>query len=202
MVMQRQEGAFGMFFRSKMGKDLIRKIPIVGDIDREVSEFMGDLRNELKEQIHDGSPEIGKVLDRMERISTTVDNGTTSVYNRDFDVIQTLLQQKKAIQLSIGDHISIRRRLPAPYTHHGIYVGDGEVIHFSEGEVRLDELNKFGPIASIRKVDSHLGCSEEIVVMKAYSRLGERGYNLIVNNCEHFALWCRSANYSTDNPWF
>ena len=29
-------------------------------------------------------------------------------------------------------------------------------------------------------------------VERAYSRLGERKYDLLTNNCEHFAVWCRT----------
>jgi len=30
-------------------------------------------------------------------------------------------------------------------------------------------------------------------VTRAYSRLGEDKYNLIMNNCEHFAIWCKTG---------
>jgi hypothetical protein len=31
------------------------------------------------------------------------------------------------------------------------------------------------------------------VVHRAYTRLGERHYNLLFNNCEHFATWCKTG---------
>ena len=37
----------------------------------------------------------------------------------------------------------------------------------------------------------HLFSPEE-TVERAYSRLGERDYNLLTNNCEHFAIWCKT----------
>lgn len=37
----------------------------------------------------------------------------------------------------------------------------------------------------------HLFSPEE-TVERAYSRLGERNYNLLMNNCEHFAIWCKT----------
>ena len=40
-------------------------------------------------------------------------------------------------------------------------------------------------------VDYHLFTPEE-TVERAYSRLGEREYDLISNNCEHFAIWCKT----------
>ncbi|AFZ18288.1 lecithin retinol acyltransferase family protein [Allocoleopsis franciscana] len=35
--------------------------------------------------------------------------------------------------------------------------------------------------------------SPEAVVVRAESRLGEEGYDLIFNNCEHFATWCKTG---------
>ena len=34
--------------------------------------------------------------------------------------------------------------------------------------------------------------SPEETVSRAYSRLGETNYNLLTNNCEHFAIWCKT----------
>ena len=33
------------------------------------------------------------------------------------------------------------------------------------------------------------------VVSRAESRLGENGYNLFGNNCEHFAHWCKTGRH-------
>lgn len=33
----------------------------------------------------------------------------------------------------------------------------------------------------------------EEAVQRARSRLGEENYNLVTNNCEHFAMWCRTG---------
>ena len=35
--------------------------------------------------------------------------------------------------------------------------------------------------------------SENETVKRAYSRIGECNYNLINNNCEHFAIWCKTG---------
>ena len=32
------------------------------------------------------------------------------------------------------------------------------------------------------------------VLVRARSKLGERNYNLITNNCEHFAMWCKTGD--------
>ena len=33
----------------------------------------------------------------------------------------------------------------------------------------------------------------ELVVQRALSRLGEADYDLFENNCEHFAVWCKTG---------
>jgi len=38
--------------------------------------------------------------------------------------------------------------------------------------------------------DAH---SADAVVERAESRLGEWSYDLFVNNCEHFAVWCKTG---------
>ena len=35
--------------------------------------------------------------------------------------------------------------------------------------------------------------SPEETVRRAESRLGERNYNIATNNCEHFAIWCKTG---------
>ena len=35
--------------------------------------------------------------------------------------------------------------------------------------------------------------SPKETVSRAYSRLGETSYDLIKNNCEHFAIWCKTG---------
>ena len=46
------------------------------------------------------------------------------------------------------------------------------------------------------KHDNCLDPSE--VVSRAQSKLGEGKYNLLTNNCEHFAVWCKTATSSSD----
>ena len=43
-----------------------------------------------------------------------------------------------------------------------------------------------------RDLDSKLYTPEE-TVRRARSKLGESEYNLIFNNCEHFAIWCKTG---------
>lgn len=44
----------------------------------------------------------------------------------------------------------------------------------------------------IKELAYHLYTPSE-TIERARSRLGEDRYNLIVNNCEHFAIWCKTG---------
>lgn len=57
------------------------------------------------------------------------------------------------------------------------------------GEDDNEEINLF---EFIRKQGYHLYSPEE-TVDRAKSRLGEEKYSLPFNNCEHFAIWCKTG---------
>ncbi len=100
-----------------------------------------------------------------------------------------------------GDHIYVNY---GGFTHHGIYCGSGKVIHYgAEGKICEESLDRFtcGRSISIQKY-RHSSHSKK-VVSRARSRLGEKNYNLIFNNCEHFATWCKigsSRSKQIENP--
>ena len=83
------------------------------------------------------------------------------------------------------------------YMHHGIYAGNGQVIHYSGfchgyhrgpvAEVPIDSFSK-GHGISICRHSSRF--SSEEIVRRARSRLAENSYHLLSNNCEHFCTWC------------
>lgn len=98
-----------------------------------------------------------------------------------------------------GDHIRVTRGL---YSHHGIYLGDGRVIHFSgvsrgkhAATIRRTTLERFaagGPIVVVAYANA---APAAVVLARAVSRLGSSGYNLFGNNCEHFARWCKTGQH-------
>jgi hypothetical protein len=84
------------------------------------------------------------------------------------------------------------------YHHHGIYAGGGRVIHYAGWirgrrglieEVPLDDFTE-GREFTVNLSPPHLINGLE-VVRRARSRLGERCYDLLENNCEHFCTWCQ-----------
>jgi len=99
-----------------------------------------------------------------------------------------------------GDHIKAKR-LGGLYTHHGIDVGDGTVVHLDgdpfrrkHARVRRVPLEEFARGAQVKPVrHGDVARDPEETVGEAMLRLGEAGYDLFRNNCEHFARGCKSG---------
>lgn len=94
-----------------------------------------------------------------------------------------------------GDHL-VSPRLG--YEHHGLYIGHDLVVHygglvqgFNKGTICIAGLDEFAQGSGIR-VQSHplRVYDAEDSINRALSRLGEDWYNVLVNNCEHFVMWC------------
>ena len=108
----------------------------------------------------------------------------------------------KMVEPVLGDHIRVAYR---NYYHHGIYIGNDEVIEFgvasavlkpaSEVFVHKTSVEEFlqGGFLEVRQFDrkerKKKNTPEKIVEI-ALSKLGEAGYNFIFNNCEHFCNIC------------
>jgi Lecithin retinol acyltransferase len=94
-----------------------------------------------------------------------------------------------------GSHVITPRR---GFLHHGIYVGEGKVVHYAGSthglvsgpieEIPLDRFTCGRPVWACCDTPASFGCEE--VIRRARSRMGENRYRLISNNCEHFCEWC------------
>jgi hypothetical protein len=108
-------------------------------------------------------------------------------------------------ELRRGDHIIAG--YPRRPRHDGIYLGDGLVIHLvgggpgggkADARVRIGTLAQFAagrPVTVRRYSGQH---DPEDVIARAMSRLGEGDYNLIFNNCQHFARWCATGDHESE----
>jgi lecithin:retinol acyltransferase len=94
-----------------------------------------------------------------------------------------------------GSHLVSPRR---GYVHHGIYVGDGKVVHYAglarrrfRGRIEEVSLARFAHGRSVwtRGSDLRAFVPQE-VIRRARSRVGENRYRILRNNCEHFCEWC------------
>ena len=108
----------------------------------------------------------------------------------------------KMVEPVLGDHIRVAYR---NYYHHGIYIGNDEVIEFGEASAVLKPASEVfvhktsveeflqGGFLEVRQFDrkerKKKNAPEKIVEI-ALSKLGESGYNFIFNNCEHFCNIC------------
>jgi hypothetical protein len=111
-------------------------------------------------------------------------------------------------QVPLGAHLVSPRRF---YLHHGIYLGDGKVAHYSglsgslkAGPIEVTDLERFAsgkPVWIVREAAQYRAGE---VVHRARSRLGENRYRLFSNNCEHFCTWCltgRSYSVQLNACW-
>jgi hypothetical protein len=94
-----------------------------------------------------------------------------------------------------GSHVITPRR---GFLHHGIYVGEGRVVHYAGSihglvsgpveEIPLDRFTCGRAVWASCNTPANFSCEE--VIRRARSRVGENHYRLISNNCEHFCEWC------------
>lgn len=100
----------------------------------------------------------------------------------------------------LAAHIVTPRR---GYLHHGIYVGDGKVVHYAglkraihREPVEEVSLSDFAGGRSFWvKSDTAPRFEHREVIRRARSRIGEDCYRLLTNNCEHFCEWCLRSNH-------
>lgn len=96
-----------------------------------------------------------------------------------------------------GDHLYVDRQ-GGIYTHHGIDIGDGSVVHYLEGDTIVrTPVEQFCRGQPLRLRDYSVADPVEWTLERALSRVGEQSYNVLFNNCEHFASWCKTGKASS-----
>ncbi len=104
------------------------------------------------------------------------------------------------VTLAAADHLQVPRQ-HGLFSHHGIDLGDGTVAHYLEGrQILRSPKEEFGRGLAITTVDYPPGSSSPpgVTVRRAMGRLGEQHYNLLFNNCEHFAHWCKTGRHRSN----
>ena len=97
--------------------------------------------------------------------------------------------------MAAADHLQVPRQ-HGLFNHHGIDLGDGSVAHYLEGREILrssrEDFSQGQPLSVIHHAEaSPVG----VTLRRAMSRIGEQNYNLLFNNCEHFATWCKTGRH-------
>jgi hypothetical protein len=163
--------------------------------------FKGDLKI-VKDHLKTGPSMLRSVKDEL-------NEGVKHAYEE--EILKKPRSQSK-INLRRGDILGISR---GTFEHFGIYFGYDQVIHFTStnsdismknNRIMKTHINHFlrgNPY--IFKVDEEKWANtwgtifnEEIIIYspkqtieRAKGELGKEGYKLLVNNCEHFAFWCK-----------
>lgn len=122
--------------------------------------------------------------------------------------------------MALGDHFFVWRRQYGigRFQHHGIDVGDGTVVHFTDGKDGVAGPGVAGPGGNtsefqicrtdldfvtrggrdrLHVVQHALRRTPEQIVDRAITHVGTRGYDLLFYNCEHFAAWCVHDRYES-----
>lgn len=101
-----------------------------------------------------------------------------------------------------GDHLRV---WCGAFWHHGIYVGDGRVIHMSglangksAATVRWGSLESFAGshgIDAVEVVTYGLCDPVPTVLARAQQLLARGNYHVLENNCEQCARWCKTGHF-------
>lgn len=158
---------------------ILGRLSLFRDISRKVA-------NHLKEN---DSP-LGDALEKVNNTVDSYENFKDSLMQKDAlnHWLTDLTVEEAEFEFEMGDHIAVRR---AFYTHHGIYDGYGGVYEYNDYEVRHSSLSDFAEGSKVYKFHEDAIYSPSEIIYRARSRLGEEEYNLLYNNCQNFATWCR-----------
>lgn len=105
-----------------------------------------------------------------------------------------------------GDVIYVKHIL---YKHFGIYINDNCIIHYDGKQddillrtmcVRETDKKRFlnGKESYGVKKFKYNNYEPDEVIKRARRKIGTKKFNLILNNCEHFANWCKTGNRKSD----
>ena len=105
-----------------------------------------------------------------------------------------MLKQKQKQRYPLGAHLIVKH---FGYSHHGIYVGRGRVIHYSgfahllkKHPIEITSIENFCFGKNIKvQYYTNPKYKGRHVIRRMRSRMHENNYHLIINNCEHLCTW-------------
>lgn len=174
-------------------------------IDDAVNEFMimkkeisEDFKEAIVEDAYNIDANLGEYASTVKMVTDILDDQKENFRETLGNALHLYKGKVLVDEPKLADHLYISG-IADLYTHHGLYVGDGKVIHFAKRDIdsiyihetTLEEFSKGKPIYVLSKGDSPIRYSAETVVYRAKTRMNEEDYNLANNNCENFVRWCR-----------
>jgi hypothetical protein len=175
-----------IFLRNHIGKPLQR------NIQRKIENIAYNINPDLGNITVSINKSLNNIDDKIENVIETIDNSLSS--GKVSQIGDKLFKAQTSFELA--DHLYIYG-VANTYTHHGLYVGNNKVLHYSDGEVKESSISDFCSGKEIyrkNKFDSPITYEPNKVIFRAYSRVGENQYNLLYNNCENFVRWCRCGD--------
>ena len=107
-------------------------------------------------------------------------------------------------ELQRGDHIAFHRG-KGIYWHHAIVKhinaisGEIKTIEYNRNGIRFKVLEKTILFQNVTVyLMLHGSFDRNLVLWRAQSKIGDEEYDLVSNNCEHFATWCITGRSSCD----
>lgn len=144
----------------------------------------------MERKLKKNAPFLGDAMEVLNNLTDSVENVSNAMdpLNRISHALSDLTVEEARRVFRKGDHIATMR---TAYSHHGIYDGRGNVYEYDDSCVRRISLRIFAKGDRLYRVNESTVYDPDEIVYRAESRLGEDEYNLLYNNCENFATWCR-----------
>lgn len=106
-----------------------------------------------------------------------------------------------------GEHLWVQR--PYGYEHHAVSVGHGMVVHFTKvlgpfnpkqdpSIIECTTVEDFAQGGEVRVRPHPDALPTNEILRRAYEKLGQSGWRLFSNNCEHFATWCITNRHDSE----
>lgn len=146
----------------------------------------------------DGKKEFSEVIKENTKVNLNGLNAAANLVSKLNEHTQYEAGRTKNLQL--GDIVGVTRGF---YEHYGVYAGENKVIHyFGESDTGEDNVISETSFYDFLKGSSTFfivdtdamgfkSFESSQVIENAKESIGKTKYNLLLNNCEHFAFWCK-----------